>query len=604
MSLKKNTKQEENLFSRKPYLQLYFQKEPSAKFQLEPAKEAEEFYISREKKPLASTISPKKQAQRQVQEKEIPAYHLVIVLGMGNPHLALELHEKMQPGQILVMIDAEWEIVPASWEIVFQILDEPGRHIFAGENSLNLLWNYLESLPFDKLTGISYYRNQSNLLLSKDFYLQVEEKANKLFSSKMSDLLTKFEFERIWVRNTILNTIRSMRPENYPRHKILDLMNQFSGIPAVLVSAGPSLRKQCELLKKFRNKLFIFSCDTSLKVLLKFGIIPDGVMTLDAQTNSYFHFMGEDLSKIPLFADMVTSPMLLRSLHFLSVVHSMTAKFQIDATGSGIREATAGSEFAEKYLGQVGDIQSGGSVATSAFDVLRFMGFQKVFLVGQDLAYTGREIHSTGTHHNEKWLTKLDRTQSLEKINEMIVRKRQTSYVESSNGKTVLTDYVLSIYRHWFEESVKQIQFEATNISEAGAKIQGMNTISLQEGFSIFQKFPDHDFPWRKLPPWSGESSWEPIQKQENLQEELFRDLQILSSLLNQLESTKLPAEIVNDMLESELQKYPYLSAMIRKSRIYIKRHSQLEENRKKEILFSALRKEIRFLKKGLVSLG
>ena len=57
----------------------------------------------------------------------------------------------------------------------------------------------------------------------------------------------------------------------------------------------------------------------------------------------------------------------------------------------------------------LGDVQSGGSVATSGLDLLRGLGYDPIILIGQDRAYTGREIHSTGTHHNEKWLINLSR---------------------------------------------------------------------------------------------------------------------------------------------------------------------------------------------------
>ena len=41
---------------------------------------------------------------------------------------------------------------------------------------------------------------------------------------------------------------------------------------------------------------------------------------------------------------------------------------------------------------------------------------------------------------------------------------------------------------------------------------------------------------------------------------------------------------------------------MIRKTEIYLRRHEKdLDENRKKEILFNSLKREIRFLKKAVL---
>jgi hypothetical protein len=601
MSLK-NSQDLENLFSRKPYLRMYpLESKKDSQTVLKPAREKEEFYLEVESKPLASTISPNKQAIRLVSEKKITDHHLVLVLGLGNPHLPKLLDSQMREGQILLLIDANPESTPALWNtFLYPILQNTGRHLFAGESTLSLLFNYIESLPIERLTGVLFFKNPSDLQMHRDFYVEIEERISKLFSSKMSDLLTKFEFERIWVKNTIVSLLRYGEPST-KRVPIKVLENSVSEIPAILVSAGPTLRSQCDFLKKHRDKFFLFSCDTSLKVLLKFEIIPDGVMTLDAQTHSYYHFMGEDLSQIPLFADMVVSPQLIRSMKYRSIVHSQTAKFQIDAAGKPIREATAGSDLVTQYLGNQGDIQSGGSVATSAFDVLRFMGFKTIFLVGQDLAYTGREIHSTGTHHNEKWLTLISRKNSLERINEIVVRKRKTRYVLSSIGKEVLTDYVLDIYRHWFEESILNVQLDVKNISEGGAKIENMENISLEEADTLMSEIPIHSYPWRNLLPWNSEPCVYPNSME--WKEFFLEELQSLGTKIREDLKKGIGAEELLTILQMELKEKTYLHSMMRKTEIYLQRHKKdLSPERQKDLLVSAIQKEIRFLKKGIMT--
>ncbi len=599
MSLKKIPEDAQNLFSKKPYLKLYFQTEENQDFQVHPAKFYEEYYVSYQNRPLASTTSPKKQAERLLLEKKIEKGQIVILLGLGNPHLITEINRQMEEGQIFLLIDYHSDIVPTLWKFgLGKVLSLAGRHVFAGEEKLALLWNYIESLPIEKLKGIVYFKNPTSLLLAREFYLQVEENIHKLFSSKMSDLLTKFEFERIWVKNTILNTF-SFLEDSTPRYKVSELFGMLENIPAVLVSAGPSLRSQCNWLKSVRDKVFVFSCDTSLKVLVKFGIFPDGVMTLDAQTNSFFHFMGENLEEVTLFADLVTSPMLLRSLNFKSIVHSQTTKFQVNAAGEPIRETTAGSEIAEMYIGNVGDIQSGGSVATSAFDLLRMLGCKEIYLLGQDLAYTGREIHSTGTHHNEKWLTLVNRKKSLEHINESICRKRQTQMVESSDGRKVLTDYVLNIYRHWFEESAKHITFPVYNISSKGARIQNIPSIDTNTATQNLSKYKAHGYPWRKKPPWKKIIRAE---KTSEIRKEFIYQLNLLGKVLDSYQKSTMSEEQILEAIDLELMDKPYLASMIRKTKIYLKRHSNLSLERKKELLFQSLKKEIRFLKRAILT--
>jgi hypothetical protein len=209
MSLK-NSMDLENLYSRKPYLRMYdLNPSKESKTLLKMARTEGEFYLETDSKAMASSISPKKQAERLISERTIREYHLVLVLGTGNPHLLKIIDSKMREGQILLVIDENHEITAPLWEkFLFPILENTGRHLFTGENSLPLLYNYIESLPIERLTGVLFFRNPSDIQNKKEFYISIEERISKLFSSKMSDLLTKFEFERIWVKNTVVSLLR------------------------------------------------------------------------------------------------------------------------------------------------------------------------------------------------------------------------------------------------------------------------------------------------------------------------------------------------------------------------------------------------------------
>ncbi|EOQ90615.1 PF01973 family protein [Leptospira yanagawae serovar Saopaulo str. Sao Paulo = ATCC 700523] len=618
------------IFERKPYLQNYFKNFSSENhWELLPAKKTGEYYVSLDGNPLSSSFSPLTQATRLVDSYSLKPTDVVILLGLGNPHLISLVSEALAPGQILILIGEDETLIPVMWDQFLKpILKVPGRHLFSGEMFYPLFFNYLESLPIERVSGLKVIRNPTDTNRNP-IYKELEEKTQNVFSAKMSDLLTKFEFERLWIKNSIYNLVHAEKkpPEKIP---ISLLRDKFQGLTAVLVSAGPSLRKNLPWLQEVRDKVFVFSCDTSLKVLIKAGIRADGVVTLDAQTNSFFHFMGESLEEIPLFADLVSSPTLLREPMFQTVVHSVTAKYQVDAEGSLVREVTAGGELAEPVFTEVGDIQSGGSVATTAFDMLRFMGFGTVYFLGQDLAYSGREIHSTGTHHNEKWLTQVNRKNSLERTNEVIIRKRETRFVPSANGKTVLTDYVLDLYRHWFEESATSVkEMSLWNVNEDGAEINGIPSLSPTAAKEKLNSVPNHNYPWRELSIWSTKHKNQikgtkqkgniEIGKGEELgflirngSERLFQkiktDLGFIDSKLNEfegnLEGSNASESNSPSFQDSEIwlwmQSESYLRRLIRKTEIYLLRHKDLDIKRKNQIMLQSIRKEIRYLKRSL----
>ncbi|GBF49505.1 hypothetical protein LPTSP4_10190 [Leptospira ryugenii] len=594
------------IFERKPYLRNYFQSFPSEnKWDIISTKSGQAHYVTLNGQALASTYSPEVQAKRLLESHNIKSTDVVLLLGLGNPELLKQVNERVAPGQIIVMLGDDPSLVPKIWEpVLAKILDVPGRHLFSGEAFFPLGLNYLESLPIERVSGLKVIRNQADLQRTH-FFSDAEQRIQQVFSAKMSDLLTKFEFERLWIKNSIWNLLQVSQTPPY-RFPISGLRESFSGLSALLVSAGPSLRKNLSLIQEIRDKVFILSCDTSLKVLLKASIIPDAVVTLDAQTNSFFHFMGESLEKIPLFADLVSSPTLLREPIFRSVVHSVTAKFQVDAEGTLVREVTAGGELAGDIFQDLGDIQSGGSVATTAFDMLRVMGFKQVFFIGQDLAYSGREIHSTGTHHNEKWLGLVNRKQSLESINEVIIRKRETKKVPACNGQTVLTDYVLELYRHWFEESAKTVNIPLINLNEEGAYIQGFQNVNPKEVTEILKEERKHDYPWHQYDPWKALTS-KPKEnnslqkKSEGLFHKIQTDLLFTEKKIKEWESFDLnQIDLQSSELWLWLQEQTYLRRTVRKSEIYLQRHRDLDQARKNSILIQSLKKEIHYLKRSI----
>ncbi len=388
------------------------------------------------------------------------------------------------------------------------------------------------------------------------------------------------------------------------------------GMPGLLVSAGPSLRESLPVIREFRSRGVLLACDTALKVLLKAGIVPHAVLTLDAQRHTLFSLQGLSLpagcppEDAPvLFADLVANPGVLRAAIASGLrgpIFTTTAQISYAADGTLHREVTPGTEHAEAIHGEVGSVQSGGSVATSAFDLLRVLGCDPIALIGQDLAYTGRRIHSVGTHHQERWLPMLNRRRGLEHIVETIVRKRKTAPVAAiargadspDDENTVLGDYVLNLYRLWFEQSIPGVDERVLNLSASGAQIEGAEHPADPMAFV------------RSLPELSGEHTPDAIFRE--IQEASARDhahnrelFAALGELRRALHSESVAggredesgagvvdskadqvdlADVADskadqvDLADVALTKffelYPYLRPLLRRSEVYVKRNA------------------------------
>ena len=482
---------------RKPYLAGYFGQE-CAPFALKRAKNGEvvvELQQGGAVRDLSSAYNPGQQAARLLESLgPLRGSEILLILGAGNPELLNQVPGLLRENQICITVDAEaalGALLTRPEAGVTQYLLRPGCHLFCGPAMQPALRSYMEALPARRLSGLRVLRHRASIDLDPDFYRQTELAVRDILRSRMSDMLTRFEFEPVWLRNILINT-RHL-PASPSRHSLGPWQNCLAGTPGLLVAAGPSLRQSLPEIAELRKRAFVLACDTAFRPLAAAGILPHAVLTLDAQRHTLLPFLGSPgLEATLLFADLVTNPLVLRSVRARAVIFSTTARITHASDGSLRREATAGTAFAESIHGPLGALQSGGSVATSGFDLLRNLGCDPILLIGQDLAYTNRTIHSMGTHHTRRWLSTSNRTTALETTIERIVRKRETMDVEGLDGAPVLSDYVLSLYRHWFEVSLPSVSNRVVNLSAAGARIAGAEQL---DACAILEELPvlSHD---------------------------------------------------------------------------------------------------------------
>lgn len=223
-------------------------------------------------------------------------------------------------------------------------------------------------------------------------------------------------------------------------------------IPAILVSSGPSLDKNVQELKNAKNKSFIMSVDSAAKVLVKHGIVPDMLISIDAG-KLYQHMENELLVNVPLVTNLHCSRGLLR-------MHRGDKYFLHD-------ENPYIEYIFNKFNKVLPTVAGGGSVATEAYALLERLGFQTIILIGQDLAYTDNRTHSVGTVRGEMNLNIFD---------------EDTLYVEGVNGDVLLTSYEFQIYMDWFEEELLvNPNIKAIDATEGGARIKGTEVMSLKE---------------------------------------------------------------------------------------------------------------------------
>jgi hypothetical protein len=518
---------------------------------------------------LHSAFDPVKEGERSTSSFKTAPGRIVIVAGAGLGYHIDQLSLKY-PENPMIIIEQDRRVL----DILRK--ERPSSLSRAAlVSSIEDITPLLESMDIGKIKGSDVFFHRQSYQRCPAFYDTIIKDISQYISSKISDLLTRFEFEEKWVEN-ILENITSL-----PRaHSAGAFFGRFKECPGVIVSAGPSLKDSLEDIRAIKDKALIVAVDTAYKVLLQAGIEPHIVMVLDAQKQSLYHFMGTPKTKSVLLADIVSSPKVIHHTE-LDIFFSTTTKYYDTSGGDLARETTPFVDWLEKHIAPLGDIQSGGSVATSVFDFLLNCGCPEIILVGQDLAYTGRKIHSTGTHHNEKWIPALSRFQTLESINQNIVRKRRIKYVPEVHGHgTVLTDFVLDLYRGWFNDSAGKVNIPVLNGSSGGAMIENAPAINIISHF-------DNKMPVNPAKTIGELIQKSPLFKVESLKKALLESTESIKKIKDDLEKGD-PRMIYLFIEKSDLK--AIYAPFLKKTLTYLSRHS-MDRERSDKLLLDELRR-------------
>ena len=222
--------------------------------------------------------------------------------------------------------------------------------------------------------------------------------------------------------------------------------------PAFIVSAGPSLDKNIDELKNIKGRGVIMAVDTAIKPLLKKGIVPDIIASVDPHKPLEL-FEIEGVQNIPMLVDIDYN-------YRISKIHKGKRFY-----------SWSGLEFGKKIMGEnfykLGIIESGGSVACNLFSLAVRSGFKTIVLIGQDLAYPNGRGHSSASYDNE---------------NKIDINNKRYFEVEDIYGNRVLTETNMNAYRKWFEEYIsRHLDVRYIDATEGGAKISGTEIKSLKD---------------------------------------------------------------------------------------------------------------------------
>lgn len=370
---------------------------------------------------------------------------------------------------------------------------------------------------------------------------------------------THLAFDRQIPQHMLYHTKHMLPYSNINQLKQELLTKDIEDIPAIIVSAGPSLDKNVHLLKEAKGKAFIIAVDASIRTVMQAGVQPDLLCSVDPNSPERF-FSGLDLKDVCWACNQWTNMNLLDTyaehiLYFGS----------FGDTWNDILKQNLGYEFP--------NVVSGGSVSTEAFMIALQMGFKNIVLIGQDLAFTGGVSHTKGI-------------EDALGDNDSYIKSRQIVEVEDINGERLQTDYQMWFYKQWFEKVIRiyKDKIYVIDATEGGARIEGAEIKSLEEVIKTQcnKELDVHKIEQKILPMFSVERQLSLLEQLKSLREKILcTEKTILDCIAEQKEIfEKIKTEEITLQKVKKLQKMALLNKTIEKLPMmdYICMYAQNEE--------------------------
>ncbi len=522
------------------------QKEEKCKIEIESVETKEEAHAlvvnkEGEKVRLNSAYRPLQEATRWAEQYEFQNIDInVLMFGLGNGIFVRELLNRLSEGRHLFIVEPCKELFSfvLEKEDISDILEDKRLHLYVGsEYEEDMKDEAGDVVNWDNLsTQIRCEHPGYQKLFHEEYhhFWDVVDRINNVVVTK-ANTNAYFAYQAV---DNVLYNLSFVKSSNY----ITELIGEISeDIPAVIVSAGPSLDKNVEELKRMKGRAFIIATDTAVRVLEDRGLPYDCIVTVDPAKPAWY---------LKDYSGCYDKPLFLCAEAQKEITEFHTGR------KIWLPDSVYLSSIYEKYGYYSPTYKSGGSVATSAFSVAEMLGLKNIVLIGQDLAFMGESTHAGG--HEDHIMNEEEGICMIDGVYGEQVRSRR--------------DWVY--YLQWFEEMIQaHPELNVIDATEGGALIHGSKVMRLSEVIEEYckEEFSFADF-MESLPGTFEVNDYEPIEKEIIGLEKGFRNI-----IYKAKEGLKVTDEFIQKAYSLSDKRHDRLIKEIRKANNYIWRQPGYE---------------------------
>ncbi|WP_288550204.1 6-hydroxymethylpterin diphosphokinase MptE-like protein [uncultured Brachyspira sp.] len=406
---------------------------------------------------LHSAYDPVKEANTLIKEIEDDV-DVVFILGIGGGYL-INAIKKLNINIVVIEPSISFFNLLIDNFKLDKILEDSKITFFIGGNDIEDIEKFI-SLKTTKKVKFFITRSYSNLFTDDALFYQT--KVLSIIDKKTININTILRFDKLWAYNIASNVV-----EIATHYGVNRFFDKYKNIPAVVVSAGPSLEKNIRKLKELKDKAVIIAVDTAMKPLSSHNISPHFVITIDPQKKNSKYFRNVNFKDTVLIAESSVDNEAISS--FKGAIYFLDSIFPL-------------AKYFMKPLGKRGDITMGGSVSTAAYDFAIRIGANPVIMLGLDLSFPNHQTHIKGSYHEENFFTEIGKLDSYDSRIYKVLVSGNLREEKNVYGESVFTDSRFDMYRNWYEEQCKiNGSKKFYNATEGGVIIKAMENITVDE---------------------------------------------------------------------------------------------------------------------------
>jgi hypothetical protein len=375
-----------------------------------------------------------------------------IMLGIGNGYLIENIYKTMSNQSTITVIEKYNNVLSHCFgnKDLSDILSD-NRVCIIGSDEVEEISKILDV----RLRSEDIVYNTPNFQFITMPYLKSQDEA--FISKIMYNVSSQIIYHTISYGNDINDVLEGFEHivenwNNMLHNKgVNDFKDAYCNVPAIIVSAGPSLDKNIEALIHANKKALILAVDATANKVMKLGINPDSISTIerpDKMFSIFYETMNVSEESVFIGPPVVT--------------HKIIDKFDktiiLGREGELITKMMTG-------LFDYDSIEIGMSCSHIPFAFAKYVGANPIIFIGQDLAFApdGR------THYS-----------GVESYVADNVNKSDLKTVVGQNGEMLQTNSAYYSFLLWFENEIAKTKGTTfINATEGGARIKGTHQMNL-----------------------------------------------------------------------------------------------------------------------------